>query len=348
MIRSVPHTTLLTALALGVGVLGGGCGDAENRPAAAAVKAAGTSTQLPPGRIAFRRYLDDAQTQGAIFTIGTDGAGEQQLTDPGVGVVDDHPDWSPDGRQIAFQRCAAGCTVWTVAGDGGEPHRVRFRCRLDGGDCDASGPTWTPDGRLLVTLAQGRVRTIDGEDQIQQSTIEEIDLDSGNQRTILGRRGWAGDAQDPAMSPDGRTVVYTRWNSARTKPALGKALFAVGSDGSGNHQLASWELGGGDHAVFSPDGRVLFRSFAEDDSKQSDYWTVRPDGTGLKQLTHFEEGTIVLSASYSPDGAWIVYGSDGVGGNADLHVMRADGSEDRPLTRTEAWDSAPDWSPLPG
>jgi TolB protein len=93
-------------------------------------------------------------------------------------------------------------------------------------------------------------------------------------------------------------------------------------------------------------GLIVFRSFEGDDSEQSDFWTVRSDGTGLRQLTHFKEGTLVLSASYSPDGAWIVFGSDGAGG-ADLHVMRADGTGRRVLASTQWWDSAPDWEPTP-
>jgi Tol biopolymer transport system component len=155
-----------------------------------------------------------------------------------------------------------------------------------------------------------------------------------------------GRAPEPQVSPDGRTFLYVRENSARSKPPLGKALFAVGANGKGNHQVASWKLGGGDHAVFSPGGAILFRSFEDDDSKQSDYWTVRPDGSRLKQLTHFKPGTLVLSASYSPDGNWIVYASDGEAGNADLYVMHADGTGGRPLTRAQPWDSAPDWSPV--
>jgi TolB protein len=55
-------------------------------------------------------------------------------------------------------------------------------------------------------------------------------------------------------------------------------------------------------------------------------------------------GRRVLSASYSPDGAWIVHASDGYGG-ADLFVMRADGTDNRRLTSTKWWDSAPDWEP---
>jgi Tol biopolymer transport system component len=40
-----------------------------------------------------------------------------------------------------------------------------------------------------------------------------------------------------------------------------------------------------------------------------------------------------------------VYASGGADGNADLYLMRADGTGSRPLMRTNAWDSAPDWGP---
>ena len=347
------HTHLIPMLGLGVAVLAAGCGGSEGRsanPAPAAKRQSATpKPKLPAGRIAFRRYLDEAQTHGAIFTMRTDGTGEKQLTHPDEGWIDNHPDWSPDGRQIAYETCAESkpCSVWTVSADGGEPRKIRFRCRLKG-DCNVAAPTWTPDGRLVVTLTQGRVRIIEGQPQIQRSNLELIDLPTGTQRTILSLRRWAGDAGAAAVSPDGRKVLYTRWNSATSEPPFGQALFAVDMNGSHDHQVGSWKLGGGDHAVFSPGGSILFRSFEGDDSRQSDFWTVRPDGSGLQQLTHFEDGTLVLSASYSPDGAWIVHASNGVSGNADLFVMRADGTGNQPLIRTKSWDSAPDWAPARG
>ena len=323
-----------------------GCGGAANSSTVAAGTTAAQAPQLPPGRIAFRRWLDDAKTHGAIFTVRTDGNGERQLTHPGAGA-DDLPDWSPDGQLIAYQHCPGPsdpCSVWTVDPDGGRPHQVRFHCRLTP-ICDAAAPAWTPDGKLIVTLAQGRVRTIEGEPQIQQSAIEQIDLRTGRQRTIYKRTGWAGDAIDAQVSPNGRTVIYTTLNSARSKPPFGRAMFAVDMDGSRHHRVTAWKLGGGDHPVFSPDGLILFRTFEDDESRQSDLWNVLPDGSGLRRLTRFKKGTLVTSASYSPDGAWIVYGSDGDGG-ADLYVMRADGTGRRPLVRTRWWDSAPDWEPV--
>jgi TolB protein len=343
--------TSALALAAALAAVVAGCDSSEGQSAeagAASKRADEARVALPGGRIAFRRYLDDEQTHGAIFTIRPDGSGEKQLTDPPAGTIDDHPDWSPDGKRIAFERCdfVDPCRVFTVAAAGGRPRQVAPRCEL-GPICDLAAPAWTPDGRLVATLAQGRERRHPntGEAWIQQSAIVLFDLDKGTQRTVLERPDWTGDAGTPAFSPDGHSVLYRRWNSWRTRPADRQAMFIVEFDGTANRRLTPWRLGGGDHPGFAPDATILFRSFAHDETKQSDFWTVRPDGTQLNKLTHYKQGTTVLSASYSPDGDWIVHATNGVGGNADIHLMRADATHNQPVTRTQLWDSAPDWGP---
>jgi TolB protein len=341
-----PAHLIITTAALGAALLAAGCGG-ETEPAAApaAIKSQ-SAAGLPAGRIAFRRYLDDAQTHGAVFTVKPDGTGEKQITHPPDGFVDDQPDWSPDGSMIAFERCSetAPCSVWTVGATGGEPAKVRVRCKLEP-VCDASAPVWTPDGRLVVDLAQGRERQHGDLNQIERFSLELLGK-RGAQRTIVARDNWTGDAKESTVSPDGRTVVYMAWNSWKTKPANGTALYSIRIDGSHQRRLTPWKLGAGDHPAFAPDGRtVFFRSFAQDDSQQPDYYTVDVKRRRLTRLTRFPQGTTVLSGSYSSDGKWIVHATDGVGGNADVHVMRADGSDNRPVTRSQQWDSAPDWGP---
>jgi TolB protein len=232
-----------------------------------------------------------------------------------------------------------------VPADGSSPPaKLGVRCQLKP-VCDASGPVWTPDGRMVVDLAQGREKTHGELGQIERFSLELIGK-RGTQRTIFARDNWSGDAKEATVSPDGRTLVYMAWNSWKTKPANGTALYSIRIDGTRNRQLTRWTFGAGDHPAFSPDRRtVFFRSFAEDESKQADYYTVDVRTRRTTRLTHFEEGTTVLSGSYSPDGKWIAHGTDGLDGNADVFVMRADGSGNRPVTRSSQWDSAPDWGP---
>src|SRR4051812_876646 len=143
-VRSLPQMTRSTSLAapalLAAAALAG-CGSSDRdastgsnaKPAATTAVAA--VADLPPGRFAFRRFLDDAQTHGAIYTINTDGTGDHQITEPPAGAVDDQPDWAPDGTRLAFERCndERGCIVMTVRATGGDPQQGELRWRPRGG-----------------------------------------------------------------------------------------------------------------------------------------------------------------------------------------------------------------------
>ena len=78
------------------------------------------------GRIVFRAALGNT---AHLAIVNTDGTGERRLTHT-KGVDDGHPDWSPDGSTIAFNRCA-------VKGTGG---RAIFRIRPDGTGLKRLGP----------------------------------------------------------------------------------------------------------------------------------------------------------------------------------------------------------------
>ena len=77
-------------------------------------------------------------------------------------------------------------------------------------------------------------------------------------------------------------------------------------------------------------------------------YTINPDGTGLRQLTHFDPSDRVVPGSYSPDGASIVFGTSAgaVGGVLpDVFVMNADGTGLRQLTKTRNFETQADWGP---
>ena len=146
----------------------------------AALAATPVAGATPPGRngaIAFKRFLDDAHSSSALFTIRPDGTGERQVTRPVDGVLDDQPDWSPNGALIVFTRAGDPFTVWTVRPDGTRLARLTPPCV--GASCeDATGGSFAPNGRRVVfTRATGDVRTIGQDTWIEHSDIATRKLD---------------------------------------------------------------------------------------------------------------------------------------------------------------------------
>jgi TolB protein len=286
------------------------------------------------GRIAFRRYFDKDHTWGAVFTINAAGTGERQLTHPPKGTVDAPPRWAPDGSLIVFTRTPrrGAAAIYAVRPTGSGLTRLSRACR-PGAKCEDSGASFLPNGRHVVFSRF----TGNG----AGSSIVVTDLHGRNERVVVAGSKHAAYG-DPQASPDGKRFVFTR--GSEPNETLHSVVVAAAS-GAGQRQITPTSLDAGDAPDWSPNGRwILFRSHV-DDGKQSQIYLVHPDGTGFEQLTHFKHGTIVTSSRFSPDGMSIVFGTTGIGGNADLYVMRADGHGMHPITRTRLWDSAPAWGP---
>jgi TolB protein len=331
---------------------------------------AGATFPAKNGRIAFKRFLDrdPGLSTSGIFTIEPNGRRERQLTDPGLGVQDQSPDWSPDGSRITFERCrdfVTWCEVWTVAADGTGARRLGPDC-LGVGPLPAceyrTEPAYSPSATIaFVRVFVDRVGVLHGD---LDEMVDELDRPGAILRTIIARQWPPGSIAgvSEAYAPDGRRLVSMLWNTVPGIPNPGTpadtlALYVLNADGSPSRcpdgsveqfcRITPVALSAGDHPDWSPDGsRILFRSNGKtDDPTGSQLYSVRPDGTDLEQISHFPPGTAVLSYSYSPNGQWITVSLSGVDGQPDVYVMRTNGRALRPVTRTSIWDSAPDWGP---
>jgi Tol biopolymer transport system component len=82
-----------------------------------------------------------------VFRMRTDGSGVTRLTRTAAGVDDNAPEYSPDGRRIAFSSTRSGGQhdLFTMRSDGSDVRRL-------GGDTalDDVFPHWMADGKRLL------------------------------------------------------------------------------------------------------------------------------------------------------------------------------------------------------
>ena len=103
----------------------------------------------------------------------------------------------------------------------------------------------------------------------------------------------------------------------------------------------------------------MFTRYAPDDRfpyDEFDIYTIRPDGTDLTRLTDAEGND--AHSLWSPDGNFILFSSSRFGYKdesplvlnqpqpyAELFIMNADGSNQRPLTDNQYEEGTPAWLP---
>ena len=167
-------------------------------------------------------------------------------------------------------------------------------------------------------------------------------------RTMEGHTGFT---RDPGNSPDwaldGNRLVTVR--DGRFSES-GDALVIIEANGT---IIELVNAPAHDRApAWSPDGSVIaFHS----ETDRSDIYTIRPDGTGLTNLTNNPAGVYAKTPSWSPDATKLAFELwDSLAHTINIYVMNADGTGQRNLTDNPAYPPVgplsieahtPAWSP---
>jgi len=226
-----------------------------------------------PSKLAYVTGL--AGTHPQVHVANGDGSGAIGLGS-GVDAL-----LSPDGGSVAIVtpytrrgtsllvRPSAGGAARTLASTG-----------------DAIGPlTWSPDGALLAVVINTRRLVV-------------IDVASGARRLVA-----RGSIQGASFSPDSRRIAYAR--SVLPRLSAHVDVYVTNADGSGTHRIT--RDGRSLSPVWGPT-RIAFthERLRRNDAPVYQLRVMRPDGSGVRQLTHLRIPRLLsglTATAWSADGS---------------------------------------------
>jgi Tol biopolymer transport system component len=191
--------------------------------------------------------------------------------------------WSPDGSEIAFTMFGAGTpdgSIWTANADGSGA-----RLLFDGGDaCVAvAWPAWSPDGTKVAMTCWP--------DYTGHSSVVSLDLASMAVTTVATL--FLPEAMDhaPRWSPDGASIAFPIYEFDPADGSVNGSLVAIAPASGGSvSRLTTF-----DTFLSAPDWRpdaseLVINSYdlglISTTAMPSNLYAIKPDGTGLHQLTY--------------------------------------------------------------
>jgi Tol biopolymer transport system component len=254
-------------------------------------------------------YVRSEGIRSQIWVMNVDGSDQRSLTSGG-GDGEFWPQWSPDGRRLAYMvwddsACTpvsgSGCAVpdvWTVDADGSGDRKV-----LD----NAFQPRWSPVGSKLL------FQRYDPNPDRATLGVYVARSDGTGVRKLVRAALWWSERAPPEWSPTGRTIIYGVGMGA-------VRLHLLSVDGRRARFLAV-----GSSPAWSHDGsRIAF-------TRGSGIWVIPSRGGRPRRIAAASALHSVPFPAWSPGGKQLAYNS----GN-QLYVAGMDGRSAKPVAQGAA------------
>jgi Tol biopolymer transport system component/DNA-binding winged helix-turn-helix (wHTH) protein len=272
---------------------------------------AGRLSWSPDGKLLAYSDRTSPNKAASIFLLSLDSLGVRRLTSPQRSRGDFNPEFSPNGRTLAFARDSQGVqSIYAIPVSGGDEQRITSDTT------QKWGLAWTPDGREIV-YASG-------------SSLWKIYLRGGKRERLQ----FGQDAVQPSIRGNRLVYVQQKLNHNIWRRNLRSLVPTDPPD----KFITSTRMESGPQ--FSPDGSKI--AFESTRSGAYEVWLCQSDGSSPMQLTHFNP-SVTGTPRWSPDGQKIVFDSRPAG-NPDIFVIDIQGGAPRQLTSEPSNEAVPSWS----
>ena len=235
---------------------------------------------------------------------------------------DSQPEWSPNGKQIAFVRaCKDLPQVWVLPMTGGEAYT------LTKAKYGAIQPKWSPDGKSILFTSSIPFHAIEGavpwsyerpgrnqRDEPSWKLLKEDEkkvLKSSPDGSLEEVRAWLAKN---ATEKNPRVLTRLQFQGEQDLDAEERFshLFIIPSNGEAEAKQLTSGYQNFTNTSWSPDGSVIICSsekltIAPDYNRTTSLWKMDPDGKNLKEFLKLK-GQPLSDPIFSPDGKTIVFG----------------------------------------
>lgn len=219
---------------------------------------------------------DYAQT--SLWMMNADGTEQRQLRAKGADgwQLQGHGEWSPDGSQLVmFGGSRINPQLFITDAQG---KMIRQVTQRGGQNLD---PAFSPDGRTIVFVGCPASACVE-----RDYEIFTVPAGGGEARRLTSN---AIRDHDPYYSPDGTRIAWLA-QTATTGPAGVWNIFMMSAAGADQRNLTN-DQNINSRPEWARDGTRIFFHRLEQGKLRYSIFSIRPDGTGLTEITKGAPGT---------------------------------------------------------